>query len=93
MTDAQERDLRRIAACLTIVLIAFSAAFLVVVICCGCCQSRQQEPREVLEVSDVPLLTEQQKAEAITTDSAAFEAGGTWYVIEEGAREGFADYL
>lgn len=53
----------------------------------------ESNARAALDVHDVELLSDEQKAEAVDNDAVAFEACGMGYVVEEGAREGLEDYL
>lgn len=73
---------------IAVVYFLFALAFLQ-----SCSASPDRPDGEPMQVSDVPLLTEAEKLEAFRTDSVSFEAGGTRYVIEEGARDALADYL
>lgn len=71
--------------------VAFFLAFAIVIIETSMLAGHPTHER--LEVSDVSLLTEEEKLEALMTDSASFSAGGTRYVITTGARDVLADYI
>ena len=51
---------------------------IVLVINTGTAQKESYE----LQANDIPLLTEEQKQEAIATDKVAFDCAGVHYVIE-----------
>lgn len=53
----------------------------------------EPEPTVRLQVEDTPLLTPEQKKEALETDSVAFKVGDENIVIQYGAREALKDYL
>lgn len=79
----------------------FLAAFLAALIIIGCIvyplstysPPEGPEPLRTIHVEDKPLLTPEQKQEALQTDSVAFKVGNENIVIQHGAREALKDYL
>lgn len=73
---------------------AFMALYLVIYFLSGLIfptQAPESDSKPV--INDKPLLTEEQKKEALETDSVAFKVGEEYIVILEGARAGLEDYL
>lgn len=74
---------------LAAVLAAEIAVFCAIV---SASQEPPRHPREILPVSDVPLLSDAQRNELRETGRVALRVGGTLVVIEEGAKEALCEY-